>query len=242
METKENILIDYTKLTVGKIVAKDYRKAMVFKSHGVDFCCGGGISIESAIEDKDVSLNTIIEELEKIDLLETVEADYENWPTKRLVEHIIEAHHRYVERTIAQLTPMLAKVEMVHGEWRPELTEINRLYLELSQELLMHMKKEEQILFPAILTLDDACATGANCFGSVQNPITMMEHEHDIAGDLMKKINELTDGYTLPKGACATYTVVYSVLKEFEADLFTHIHLENNILFPRAIKLEKSNN
>ena len=238
MKVNEKVEVDYRSLTVGKIVARDYRKAMVFKSHGIDFCCGGGISVESAVEDKDVSLDEIIAELEKVDVLETVEADYESWSTKKLIEHIVYTHHNYVTTTIAQLTPMLAKVEMVHGDWRPELREVNQLYKELSAELTIHMKKEEQILFPAILTLDEASSMGDNCFGSVQNPISMMEHEHDIAGELMKKINTLTAGYTLPKGACATYTVVYNVLKEFEADLFTHIHLENNILFPRAIQLE----
>ncbi len=237
----ETLTTDYSTMTIGKIVAKDYRKAMVFKSHGIDFCCGGQISIKDAVEGNESKLDQIIGELNAIDSYENTVEDYENWPTKKLVDHIIDKHHGYVRSTILQLTPMLNKVEMVHGEWRPELVEINSLFRELSQELLLHMKKEENILFPTILQMDDESESEDHCFWSIEQPIAAMEHDHDLAGNLTKKINELTDGYAPPKGACATYIVVYKVLQEFEEDLFTHIHLENNILFPRAKQMEKNN-
>jgi regulator of cell morphogenesis and NO signaling len=232
---------DYAEMKIGKIVAKDYRKAMVFKSHGIDFCCGGAATLKSVVEEKALTLDEILSELEAIDYSEEVVEDYENWDCTRLVDHIVNTHHAYVRKTVEQLTPMLTKVEMVHGGWRPELTEIKGLFTALSSELMMHMQKEEMILFKSIKELAAGYENESRtCFGSIQNPINMMEHEHDTAGDLMKEINRLSDGYTLPKGACATYIVVYNVLNEFENDLFKHIHLENNILFPKAIKLEEN--
>lgn len=232
---------NYADMKIGKIVAQDYRKAMVFTSNGIDFCCGGAASLKSVVEKQELSLNQIISELEAVDYSEAISEDYESWSFKRLIDHIVSVHHNYVRNTISQLTPMLAKVEMVHGGWRPELKEVKRLFTELSEELTLHMQKEELILFPAIIELASGRENESRtCFASVQNPVDMMEQEHEVAGELMKEINAHTDGYTLPKGACATYTVVYKVLKEFESDLFTHIHLENNILFPKAIKLEEN--
>lgn len=240
MEAQEKTELDYEKMSVGKIVAKDYRKAMVFKAHGIDFCCGGGISLAQAASEHNVSLNQLLSELRKIDEIEELDENYSEWPTEKLINHIVDKHHVYVANTIEQLTPLLNKVEMVHGGWRPELVEVNRLFREVANELIPHMQKEERILFPAILELSIGNFSAGERFGSVQNPINMMEHEHDVAGDLMKRIAELTENYSLPKGACATYTVVYKVLNEFEQDLHTHIHLENNILFPRAIEMEQN--
>lgn len=231
---------DYSNMSVGKIVARDYRKAMVFKSYGIDFCCGGAIKLKDVAEEYKVNYDELLGALHEVDLKNNDEpTNYNEWPLNKLVDHIVNKHHNYVRETVTQVTPLMAKLEMVHGQWRPELLEIKALFTELSQELMMHMQKEEMILFPAIKELEAGRENESGaCFGTVINPINMMEHEHDIAGDLMKKISSLSDGYTLPKGACATYTVVYKVLNEFQEDLFTHIHLENNILFPRAIELE----
>jgi regulator of cell morphogenesis and NO signaling len=239
MVKEEATKSDYRNLTIGKIVARDYRKAVVFKSFGLDFCCGGAIKVETAAEENNLDIAEIISALEEIDERFEPTENYNEWPLSALIDHIVSKHHNYVRTTIEQLTPMLTKVEMVHGTWRPELSEVKSSFLTLADELLQHMQKEEMILFPAIKKLAlGSNDSSASPFGSVSNPINMMEHEHDIAGDLMKKINSLTDNYTIPKGACATFTVVYKTLKEFEDDLFTHIHLENNILFPKAIELE----
>lgn len=227
----------YQELTVGKIVARDYRKAMVFKKHNIDFCCGGKISVEEAAQKANVDFERVLAELEAVDQLVENTEDYNQWPLDRLVDHILEKHHEYVKNTMIQLTPMLNKVVMVHGTWRPELHEVSDHFNAVVHELTCHMYKEEEVLFPAIKRLVNGRGN-ENTFGSVQNPIRAMEHEHDVAGELMKRISVLTDGYALPKGACATYTVVYKVLKEFEDDLHEHIHLENNILFPKAIALE----
>lgn len=240
MKTEENVLIDYAELSIGKIVAKDFRKAMVFKSFGIDFCCGGAVKLKDITNDYEVNTRELYEALYAVDNSPSeITEDYKSWSTEKLIDHIINTHHNYVRETIEQLLPMITKVEMVHGHWRPELKEIKSLFNELADELLPHMQKEEMILFPAIRKISSANKeVSNNPFGSVKNPINMMEHEHDIAGQLMKQINTLTNNYTTPKGACATFVVVYKVLNAFESDLFTHIHLENNILFPRAIELE----
>lgn len=240
MNTQEYITENYLSQTIGKMVAVDYRKAMVFKSHGIDFCCGGNISLEEAARNHNVPLEQLISELRAVDESETVATDYASWTTARLIDHIVKRHHLYVSNTIEQLIPMLDKVERVHGDRHPELTDVNRVFREVANELVSHMHKEEKILFPAILELENEQA--APRFETVQGPISRMEHEHDLAGELMREIASLTENYTLPKGACATYTVVYKVLDEFEQDLHTHIHLENNILFPRALELEQERN
>jgi len=215
---------------------------MAFKSHGIDFCCGGNITVEEAVKDHDVDLDQLLEELSDIDSYEEKSENYTYWSTEKLISHIVDNHHEYVRKTIEQLSPMLAKVEMVHGNWRPELIRINQLYKALASELLTHMMKEERVLFPAILDMSSQANDGSPSFGSISNPISVMMREHDIAGDYIKQIRELTNGFQTPKGACASNIVVYKVLQEFEDDLFTHIHLENNILFPRAQKLEATNN
>lgn len=227
----------YLELTVGKIVARDYRKALVFKKHGIDFCCGGKISVAQAAEEAGVPLDTILNELELLDQSGPEIQDFDTWPLDKLVDFILEKHHVYVKTTIVQLTPMLEKVVKVHSGWRPELTEVNDVFYALARELTCHMYKEEEVLFPLIrkrATGEDLTST------SIEHPVKAMEHEHDIAGQLMQKIKDLTENYTPPSGACATYIVVYKVLKEFEMDLHQHIHLENNILFPKAAQLNKT--
>ncbi len=227
---------DYLKLTVGKIVARDYRKAMVFRSNGIDFCCGGNISVEQACNEAGVDLAGVLEQLYILDEAPSDLPDFNELPLDQLIAFIVNKHHKYTNETLTELEPLVSKVAMVHGGWRPELIEIKEIFGKLKDELLSHMQKEEMILFPAIISLsrdDDSTFSGS----SIEHPISRMEMEHDIAGDFMKQIRDLTNGFELPKGACATYTVVYKVLKEFEADLHHHIHLENNILFPKAMKL-----
>lgn len=226
----------YLELTVGKIVARDYRKALVFKKHGIDFCCGGKIGVAQAAAEAGVALDTIIGELELLDQAGKEINDFDSWPLDKLIDFILDKHHAYVKTTIEQLTPMLEKVVKVHSGWRPELTEVNDVFYALARELACHLYKEEEVFFPLIRKR----ATGEDLgSSSIEHPVKAMEHEHDIAGQLMQKIKELTDNYTPPAGACATYIVVYKVLKEFEMDLHQHIHLENNILFPKAALLNR---
>lgn len=230
-------------LTIGEIVAKDFRKAEVFKKFGIDFCCGGKKTIHETCSKKGINEGDVFTALEAVDNQTTdTSLDFNIMPMAELVDYIITKHHAYVKESSIILTEFLSKVARVHGGNHPELIMINDLFLEAKAELDAHMRKEEMILFPYIKNLSEALSLGATgfsaSFGSVLNPIQMMEYEHESVGDIFKEINKLSANYNPPEGACATYRVSFLKLQEFENDLFTHIHLENNILFPRAVEAE----
>lgn len=230
--------------TVGEIVAENYKAADIFKKHGIDFCCGGNIGLSDLCEKKKLDFNQISHELEQLNQPIQEENDYNNWTLDRLIQHIVEHHHSYVLENIPIILQYADKVARVHGEYHPETVQVNELFRAVAQELMMHMQKEEQILFPFIQELVQAEKEGKSTpgaqFGTVQNPIRMMEHEHEDAGDIFKEISAYTNQYTPPEEACNTYRVLYAKLNEFEQDLHQHIHLENNILHPKAIALEAS--
>jgi regulator of cell morphogenesis and NO signaling len=229
--------------TVGELVAADYRKAEVFRKYGIDFCCGGKRKVKEACEKKGVNYEQVEKELELLDteLANDVE-DFNTWELDVLAEHIINKHHRYIIESTPILNELSAKVARVHGDRHPELYEIKRLYDEVRDELDVHMQKEEVVLFPYIQQLATADKTGTPLapapFGSIANPIRMMESEHELAGENISEIQRLTQGYTPPEDACMSYRVLFSKLQEYEADLHQHIHLENNILFKKAVELE----
>ncbi|NOQ72842.1 MAG: iron-sulfur cluster repair di-iron protein [Crocinitomix sp.] len=229
--------------TVGKMVAQDYRKAEVFKRHGIDFCCGGNISLNQACAEKSADINAVQAELDEVDSRQTApQEDFESWELDMLVDHIVGVHHVYVKKSNPTIREFVNRVKMVHGMHKPNVSEISDRFDGLAQELEMHMHKEETVLFPYIKELVAAKKSGTKIsapFGTVQNPINMMLAEHDSAGNELEAIQQLTEDYVPPKGACATHTVSYGQLKEYADDLMRHIHLENNILFPKAIALEK---
>lgn len=233
------------KSNIGELVAQDYRTASVFKNFGIDFCCNGNRSIETACEKKNIEANDLINELKKISLSSNNSnlTDFSSWSLDLLADYIEKKHHRYVESKIGEIKPFLNKIVKVHGEQHPELTEVEKLFNASAGELTMHMKKEELVLFPFIRKMAEAKQTNQPIpsphFGTVQNPINMMHNEHDTEGERFRKISELTNNYTPPADACNTYRVTFSMLKEFEEDLHLHIHLENNILFPKAVEMEK---
>lgn len=227
------------KMKVSKIVAQNFKTAKVFTAHGIDFCCNGGIPLEEACENKKVDLISITKELKQV--LQTPEPEnFEAMPMDALASYIEQTHHTYVRNTIPALTTYFEKVAKVHGERHPELLEIRDSFQQSAIELEKHMQKEEQILFPYIKAMANAAKSNyplsAPHFGDVKNPIALMKHEHQQEGDRFKKIVELTNQYHAPKDACQTYRVSFSMLQDFEQDLHKHIHLENNILFPTAIK------
>ncbi|CAM3654286.1 iron-sulfur cluster repair di-iron protein [Flavobacterium gelidilacus] len=230
--------------TIGEYVAKDFRTAAVFSKYGIDFCCKGNRTIEEACEKKGMDFSQI--ENEVTQLLETKSdgaIDFKSWPSDLLIDYIEKTHHRYVEEKSAVLVAFLDKLCKVHGHNHPELFEIKELFDGCAGDLAQHMKKEELILFPFIKKLESASRTGHLIeqphFGTVENPIAMMKHEHENEGDRFVKIAALTKNYTPPTDACNTYKVTFSMLQEFEQDLHKHIHLENNILFPKAIEMQK---
>lgn len=230
--------------SVGDLVAKDYRTATVFKQNGIDFCCNGNRTLEEVCKQKEMSVTNIIGELNQVSQqISAAQTDFNSWPLDLLADYIEKKHHRYVEEKIQEIKPYLDKICKVHGEHHPELYEINQLFNDSAGELAMHMKKEELILFPAVRRMVKAQMQKTTPerpqFGSVNNPIKMMMHEHNNEGERFRKIEELSNKYNPPQDACNTYRVSFAMLKEFEDDLHLHIHLENNILFPKALELEK---
>ncbi|HLT34549.1 MAG TPA: iron-sulfur cluster repair di-iron protein [Aquaticitalea sp.] len=228
---------------IGQYVADDFRTAAVFSSYGIDFCCKGERTIEEVCQKNNIDSDELLGKLMEIQISKTQQAiDYKSWPLDLLADYIEKKHHRYVEEKTPVLLQFLNKLCKVHGGRHPELLEITALFIASSRELAAHMKKEELILFPFIKKLVKTQLEGSTIpapkFGTVENPIAMMKEEHENEGERFRKIAHLTDNYTPPSDACNTYKVTFAMLEEFEKDLHLHIHLENNLLFPEAIKLE----
>lgn len=233
-----------TQKQIGQFVAEDYRTAAIFSKYKIDFCCNGNRTIEEACAKKDINPNALLDELNTILSINSDQSiDFKSWPLDLLVDYIVKKHHRYVEEKIPVIRQFLDKLSLVHGERHPELITINELFKASAGELASHMKKEELILFPFIKKLVTAKhkheVAPSPQFGSVESPIAMMKQEHDNEGERFRQIATLSNNYTPPSEACSTYKVTYAMLYEFEKDLHLHIHLENNILFPEAIRLEK---
>lgn len=230
--------------TIGSLVAANFKAASVFKKFGIDFCCKGNRTIAEACEGKTLDPQQVEKEL--ISVLESKESsamDYNKWPIDLLADYIEKTHHRYVTEKIPELLFFLEKLCKVHGVRHPELFGIYKEFLASAEELSSHMKKEENILFPFIrqLVLSDNqnVAFDEPHFMTVKNPIAMMMNEHEIEGGRFMEISEMSNGYTPPADGCTTYRVAFEMLKDYEQDLHTHIHLENNILFPKAVQLEQ---
>lgn len=230
--------------TIGELVASDFRKAEVFRKFGLDFCCGGKKSIKEACDEKGLDTTEVEKALKAVENQPKVrEDDFNNWGLDFLADYIVNRHHKYVTEAMPMLDEFSSKVARVHGDSHPEVILIAEHYNAVANELKAHMPKEEQMLFPYIKEMVTAKNQGTSLnpagFGSIANPIKMMEDEHVSAGENMEKIRELSGNFTLPEDACSSYSVLFGKLEEFEQDLHRHIHLENNILFKKAIELEK---
>lgn len=230
--------------TIGELVSKDFRRAEVFKKFGLDFCCGGKKTLTKACREKGLDVVQIEKELKAIDEQAVIPSqDFNKWELDFLIDYIVNTHHKYVIQAIPVIYEYTQKVARVHGDRHPEAIKIAEKFVVVADELNRHMCKEEDVLFPYIKHLSVANSNKMKVepspFGTVENPISMMEHEHDIVGRLMEQIKSLTGNYNPPADACTTYKLSYAKLKEFDDDLHQHIHLENNILFPKVIELEK---
>lgn len=231
-------------LTVAELVAGDYRTAEIFKKHGIDFCCGGKKSIAKVCGEKNISAEDLESEITALqNQPKDSNHNFNNWSLTFLADYVLSVHHTYINNNLNLITEFAEKVARVHGDHSPETKEIGKLWKDVVTDLTTHMRKEELFLFPYIKNLERYSKEEINeipssHFTSVKNPIRMMEHEHDVVGDLMKEIQRLSNDFSPPDYACNTYRVLYAKLKEFQSDLFQHIHLENNILFPKAILLE----
>ncbi|ELR70228.1 Nitric oxide-dependent regulator DnrN or NorA [Fulvivirga imtechensis AK7] len=239
------IMNEIIEKTIGEIVAENYKAAEVFHHYGVDFCCKGNRVLKDVCKQNDISIDEMVLAIQNIIQNGGGQAvDYYSWPLDLLVDVIEKKHHAYVEEKIPVITQFLQRLCDVHGARHPELFEIKDLFTASAGELTTHMKKEELILFPFIRKLEKSKSVGQAVaspqFVSVQNPVDMMMAEHEAEGDRFRKINGLTDAYQPPSDACNTFKITYAMLQDFESDLHLHIHLENNILFPRSIALERT--
>ena len=229
-------------MTIRRIVADDYRAAAVFERHGIDFCCGGDRPVGDACREKGVDAGQVAAELEAALASAGDQPRFGAWDLDFLAAFIVNNHHAYVRQAAAPMQAHTRKVAEVHGARHPEVREIADRFDLVAADLLAHMAKEERMLFPYISRLAEAARGGEAPeapFGTVANPIRMMELEHRNAGDQMAAIRRLSGGFVPPEDACATFRVTLQELQAFEADLHRHVHLENNILFPRALDLER---
>ncbi len=234
--------------TVRDLVGRYPQTRRVFEKYEIDYCCGGDRSLADVAADQELSVSTLVDTLTEV--LESPpraqarsEKDWYAASLSELVEHIVATHHAYVKRALPQLRALIAKVLHAHGEHHGDmLRQVQAYFNSLDSELASHMMKEEQMLFPYIVALDRHSREGtprpSAPFGSVRNPVRQMELEHEHAGDALGGLRQVTGGYSLPDDACPSFRAMYEELERFEADLHQHIHLENNILFPRAIEME----
>jgi len=231
--------------TVGEITASNYHFATVFSKYAIDFCCNGNRSIKAVCEEINLNPSELIQDLNTI-VSDSSGAqhtpDYNAWSLDMLTNYIEKKHHQYIIEHTPLLQQHLIKINTVHGANHPEITAIQKLFISISDELTIHMKKEELMLFPYIGRMVSAKEEGTTLvqplFGKVEYPIQVMMAEHDQEGEKFRKIASLSNGFQAPADACNTYRATYAMLKEFEEDLHLHIHLENNILFPKAAALE----
>jgi len=224
------------KTAIGEIVALDFRAATLFKEVDIDFCCGGKMSLEEACKQKGLNPDTLIEKIVNLGKIPDQSGkNYSDWELGFLMDYIVNNHHIYVKRTLPELEFYTNKIAPVHGDIHPELVEVAQIFAQIKIELSQHLAKEEEVLFPAIRSalIDGSKESKA----IISSEILRMGSEHEFAGGAMDQINQLTNGYSLPEGACQTYSVCFQMLSQFEDDLHTHVHLENNILFNKALQL-----
>lgn len=236
------------KTTVRDLVGRYPQTRPVFEKHGIDYCCGGGMCLAEAASEHGLNLPGLVDALEKTlqapaGEAEATDKDWYAAPLAELVQHIVEVHHGYMKTALPRLRSLVPTVLKAHGAHHGEvLQRVQDLFNALDAELSSHLMKEEQVLFPYIVAIEARVREGTPepqaCFGSARNPIRQMEHEHESAGQTLAKLREVTQDYALPADACPTFKAMYEELQRMEADLHQHIHLENNILFPRAIAAE----
>jgi regulator of cell morphogenesis and NO signaling len=223
-------------LTLGEIVASDFRTAAVFKDAEIDFCCRGKKTLQQACSEKNIAISKIEEKISELETLPSISGqNYNEWALDFLSDYIVNTHHKYVLKILPQLVLYTEKIATVHGHHHPELVEVAKLFALINNELLQHLNKEEEVLFPAIKEALKQNSPSAKQI--IQSEINRMNGEHEFAGEAMDTINELTKHYMVPEDGCNTYAVTFKLLKQFEDDLHVHVHLENNILYKKALLL-----
>ncbi|RYY41794.1 MAG: iron-sulfur cluster repair di-iron protein [Chitinophagaceae bacterium] len=229
--------------TVGAIAARDLRKAEVFRKYGIDFCCGGKKSLKQTCAEKGIDPATIEAELTAVERSGAPVENFDRWDPAFLSDYIYNKHHGYYYDEAPVISDLLDKVADHHGATHPELFQVREVFTVLLRELSGHFAKEEKVLFPFIKALVQAKQSGdltaLRSTFALKEPVQMMEADHEAAGELLEKLRVLTNNYHLPEGACNSYSLLYGKMENLESDLHQHIHLENNILFPKALELER---
>jgi regulator of cell morphogenesis and NO signaling len=224
--------------TVGELVAERPGRSRVFQSFSIDFCCQGAKTLREACERRGVPTATVVEQLEaELQAKNGEEANPAQLPPAELAAYIVERHHGFLGRELPRLHAMAERVAQVHGGHTPALVEVFEVFVALEEEMIAHMMKEEKVLFPAITALARIQIDSA----PLEEPIECMMHEHDSSGEALARLRELTHGYEPPTDACNTYRALFAGLRDLEEDLHTHIHLENAVLFPTALRLASGN-
>lgn len=224
------------KTTVGEIVANDFRTAEIFSRAGIDFCCNGKMSLEDSCKDKNLDIDTLQSELAQVaQSPRSPSQNFMEWDLGFLSDYIVNTHHRYIYKALPELLFYTQKIWSVHGESHPELEEIANLFQQVNDEITTHMKHEEDVLFPAIKRM--VLEANDKDRAIIHEEINRMWGEHEFVGGSMDKINQLSGAYAVPADACNTYMITFQKLKEFEDNIHVHVHLENNILFPKAVNL-----
>jgi len=229
--------------TIGEFVTEDYRTAAVFEKHGIDFCCGGKVVLSEACREKGIELDKILAELVSAGSTPLGRSqDYAAWDLSFLSDYIINVHHAYLWENLPLIAAYTHKVAQVHGANHPEVIEIASIFDRIATDMDAHLRQEEEVLFPTIRHVEAAWKTGtaldAKDLETIRVSLAKLIREHDEVGEAIHTIRHLSNDYALPSDACNTYTVTYQKLSEFEDDLHKHVHLENNILFPKAAKYQ----
>lgn len=230
--------------SLAQIVNSNHRAAAVFEKYHLDFCCKGKRSLQQACTESAVPVETILTELEVTEQnpSDKVIINYMNLSLSQLADTILSTHHTYVKKEMPAIAQYLQKVASKHGVRHPEMRKVFEIFTAVKEEMELHMQKEEGVLFPRIKELEKQLLSGSKIHLNItylKSPISLMEQEHDHAGAAMAEIRKLTGNYTLPDDACTTYRLSFAALEAFELDLHQHVHLENNILFPKAMRLFK---
>jgi regulator of cell morphogenesis and NO signaling len=228
--------IEYNGITIGEIVAADFRAAGIFKKAGIDFCCGGKKSLDDACNEKSIDPTLLVNQLKDFENIPVSQTQsFNDWELSFLIDYIVNIHHKFVVKSLPELSFYTRKIASVHGLHHPELIEIAELFEKIKVELLQHLHKEEELLFPSIKAVSMNNSDDARLF--IISETNRMREEHEFAGGAMDKINEITSNYLVPEDGCNSYKVTFQLLHQFEDDLHIHVHLENNILYPKALAL-----
>jgi regulator of cell morphogenesis and NO signaling len=225
--------------TIGEIVAEDYRAAAVFEKHGVDFCCGGQVTLADTCLEKGLDPARIIEEIGAVQNTPIERGrNYGSWSLSFLADYIINTHHTYLKENLEEIVASTQKIAQVHGERHPEVVEIAAIFAKIENDMLAHLRAEEEVCFPAIKRVEEAQKAGLSPsvedIETIRHSLENFHLEHEEIGDAAHKIRDLAKGFALPDDACNTFMITYQKLQEFEDDLHKHVHLENNILFPKV--------